>query len=141
MNLDRLTELRKRKIGLFNIRLTVSASPKARTPGMNQDTGVRHSRRWARLPICLTRRATIYWGALKKAEPFTQTIELTNAARGTLTVDGQPLNQDEIIELIAFVRTKRRCRRSSAKIRLLRLDSAVRPSAPSGRAARCALYE
>ncbi len=38
MNLDRLTELRKRKIGLFNIRLTVSASPKARTPGMNQDT-------------------------------------------------------------------------------------------------------
>lgn len=66
MNLDRLTELRKRKIGLFNIRLTVSASPKARTPGMNQDTGVRHSKRWARLPICLTRRATIYWGAPKK---------------------------------------------------------------------------
>ena len=102
---------------------------------MNQDTGVRHSRRWARLPICLTRRATIYWGALKKAEPFTQTIELTNAAqgRGTLTVDGQPLNQDEIIELIAFVRTKRRCRRSSAKIRLYGLILPYVPPPPASR--------
>ncbi|KFZ42242.1 XRE family transcriptional regulator [Anoxybacillus flavithermus] len=34
------------------------------------------------------------------------TIELTNAAFH-MTVDGEPLTEDEIIQLIAFIRTKR----------------------------------
>lgn len=46
MNLDRLTELRKRKIGLFNIRQTGSVSPKAHTPDMNQDTVVLLLKLW-----------------------------------------------------------------------------------------------
>lgn len=51
MNLDRLTELRKRKIGRFNIQLTFSVSQKAHMPATSQATDGLHLKR---LPCWLT---------------------------------------------------------------------------------------
>lgn len=57
MNLDRLTELRKRKIGRFNIRLTSWALQKAHTRDTSPATAALHLRRWQCWQTFLTQPA------------------------------------------------------------------------------------
>ncbi|WP_426569285.1 helix-turn-helix domain-containing protein [Bacillus velezensis] len=111
MNLDRLTELRKKKN--WSLQYTADRLGIAKSTYAGYESGYRRPSFEALGTLADLFDTTcndLLGRTEKKAEPFAQTIELTNAAqgRGTLTVDGQPLNQDEIIELIAFVRTKKK---------------------------------
>lgn len=110
MNLDRLTELRKKKN--WSLQYTADRLGIAKSTYAGYESGYRRPSFEAlgTLADLFDTTCDDLLGRTEKAEPFAQTIELTNAAqgRGTLTVDGQPLNQDEIIELIAFVRTKKK---------------------------------
>lgn len=67
MNLDRLTELRKRKIGRFNILLTFWVSQKAHMPATSQATAglrLRHLPCWL---TSLTQPAMNFWAARNKS--------------------------------------------------------------------------
>lgn len=111
MNLDRLTELRKKKN--WSLQYTADRLGIAKSTYAGYESGYRRPSFEALGTLADLFDTTcddLLGRAEKKAKPFAQAVELMEAAEGsgTLTVDGQPLTQDEIIQLIAFIRTKKK---------------------------------
>ncbi|NTU25229.1 HTH-type transcriptional regulator AnsR [Bacillus tequilensis] len=108
MNLDRLTELRKKKN--WSLQYTADLLGIAKSTYAGYESGYRRPslEALAMLADLFDTTCDELLGREKQTAP--QTIELTtwSSLDFHISVDGKPLSEDEIIQLITFIRTKRK---------------------------------
>ncbi|MDR4435587.1 helix-turn-helix domain-containing protein [Bacillus tequilensis] len=110
MNLDRLTELRKKKN--WSLQYTADLLGIAKSTYAGYESGYRRPslEALAMLADLFDTTCDELLGREKPKQTAPQTIELTtwSSLDFHISVDDKPLNEDEIIQLITFIRTKRK---------------------------------
>ncbi|AGE64008.1 transcriptional regulator [Bacillus subtilis] len=110
MNLDRLTELRKKKN--WSLQYTADLLGIAKSTYAGYESGYRRPslEALAMLADLFDTTCDELLGREKQKQTAPQAIELAtwSSLDFTISVDGQPLSEDEIIQLITFIRTKRK---------------------------------
>ncbi|MEC1290807.1 helix-turn-helix domain-containing protein [Bacillus mojavensis] len=108
MNLDRLTELRKKKN--WSLQYTADLLGIAKSTYAGYESGYRRPslEALAMLADLFDTTCDDLLGRTKQKQTAPQTIELTTWSSLDIAVDGKPLSEDEIIQLITFIRTKRK---------------------------------
>ncbi|EHA31460.1 XRE family transcriptional regulator [Bacillus subtilis subsp. subtilis str. SC-8] len=110
MNLDRLTELRKKKN--WSLQYTADLLGIAKSTYAGYESGYRRPslEALAMLADLFDTTCDELLGREKQKQTAPQAIELAtwSSLDFTISVDGKPLSEDEIIQLITFIRTKRK---------------------------------
>mgnify|MGYP003363349804 CR=1 FL=1 len=106
MNLDRLTELRKKKNWSLQYTADLLGIAKSTYAGYRRPS----LEALAMLADLFDTTCDELLGREKQKQTAPQAIELAtwSSLDFTISVDGQPLSEDEIIQLITFIRTKRK---------------------------------
>lgn len=120
MNLDRLTELRKKKN--WSLQYTADLLGIAKSTYAGYESGYRRPslEALAMLADLFDTTCDELLGREKQKQTAPQTIELTtwSSLNFNISVDGKPLSEDEIIQLITFIRTKEKYRRNLVNLSL-----------------------